>query len=635
MNPPVAAAIAQLERAFAGHAVSVLDNGDGGAFVIVDDLELGPAFTPARSWIGFQIPALYPRADVYPHYVCSELVRADGGPLTTPLNPCQAMPGFDRPAVHGFPPLQPVGPRTGHGRTQAQSHPHVVFRAGRQIPGSGMMRPRFIAHRERAAGEAWQLIVPGSLWAELDDHLFPGDQDEHGAVITAGIVQTERGTRLLARELFLAPDGKDFLPSPNAHRRLTAEFVNQRIRHCRDEQLAYLAIHNHGGTGRVAFSGIDLRSHERGYPALLDIARGQPVGALVIARGAVAGDIWTPDGHRHEIGETVILERNISRLHPQPTAAPAAYREIDDRQVRLYGAAGQAILQRLKVGVIGAGGIGLPVATGLARLGVGHIVAIDPDRVEPSNLPRLPESTRLDAMSLLDAEGRPQWLRRLGRRLATPKVRVARRTSRRAHKGVVLDAIQGNVSDADVTRQLIDCDYMFLAADSHTARAVFNQLVHQYLIPGVQIGSKIEFAPDGQLRGVYSVVRPVTPDAGCLWCNELISAARITDESLPDHIREAQRYVPAEDAPAPSVGTLNALGVAQATNHFMLAVTRLLRESSAGGDYRRFDALTERQLTEIPRKDPDCIECGLGTNSIRARGSSGAGDSVRRNSVAP
>ena len=38
--------------------------------------------------------------------------------------------------------------------------------------------------------------MSGSLWAKLEAHLFPGDGDEHGAVIAAGIVQTARGTRL-------------------------------------------------------------------------------------------------------------------------------------------------------------------------------------------------------------------------------------------------------------------------------------------------------------------------------------------------------------------------------------------------------------------------------------------------------
>lgn len=469
--------------------------------------------------------------------------------------------------------------------------------------------------------QPWQLVIPGSLWAELEDHLFPGDLEEHGAVMTAGIVRTERGTRLLARELFLAQDGTEFVPSPSAHRRLTAEFVNKRIRHCRDQQLAYLAIHNHGGSGSVAFSSVDLRSHERGYPALLDIVRGQSVGALVIARGAIAGDIWTPDGHRREVGETIILERNLRRLHPRAAAAPAAHREIDDRQLRIYGTSGQALLGRLKVGVIGAGGVGLPVSMKLARLGVGHIVSVDPDRVEASNLPRLPESTRADAMTLLDADRRPRWIRSIGRQLATPKVKLAKRAARRARKDIVFDAIHGDVSDPVITRQLVDCDYLFLAADSHTARALFNQFVHQYLIPGVQIGSKVEFTPDGRLCGIYSLVRPVTPDAGCLWCNGLISPARITDESLSDDTREAQRYVPEDDASAPSVGTLNAIGVAQATNHFMLAATGMLRDSPTAGDFRRFDALTERTITEIPRKDPACIECGVRAPSVRARGS--------------
>ena len=159
-------------------------------------------------------------------------------------------------------------------------------------------------------------------------------------------------------------------------------------------------------------------------------------------------------------------------------------------------------------------------------------------------------------------------------------------------------------------------------ADGHLARSVFNAIVHQYLIPGVQVGSKVEIEPGGHIHGIYSIVRPVTPDAGCLWCNGLISAARVNDESLPDAIRETQRYVPTDDAAAPSIGTLNLLGVAQATNHFMLAVTGLLRDSAATYDYRRFEALSERQLTEIPRKDPACLECGLTTRSVRARGDS-------------
>ncbi|MGO9751983.1 MAG: ThiF family adenylyltransferase [Solirubrobacteraceae bacterium] len=486
-----------------------------------------------------------------------------------------------------------------------------------------MTRSQFIPAWAAANGQnPWQLVIRDEAWQTLTRHLFPGDHDEHGAIAVAGIVTTTRGTRLLVRELFLAEDGSDFVPAKNAHRRLTAEFVNKHIRYCRDHQLAYLAIHNHGGTRSVAFSEIDLRSHERGYPALLDIARGQPVGALVIAHEALAGDIWTPDGVRRPIGETIILGRNLRRIHPRPAAAPPARAAIDDRQTRIYGDAGQAILGRLKVGVIGAGGIGLPIATALARLGVGHIVVIDPERVEPTNLPRLPEATRRDAGLPFSGPGAPAWIRRIGARLARPKVRLVDRASRRARRTTTVEAIHGDIREERNARRLTDCDYLFLAADSHVARAVFNALVHQYLIPGVQVGSKVEAQPDGTIAGIYSVVRPVTPDRGCLWCNQLISPARLNDELLPEAIREAQRYLPADDAPAPSIGTLNAIGVAQATNHFMLAATALLADVETAGDYRRLEARTERTITTIPRRDSACPDCGTHPDSTLARGES-------------
>src|SRR5438270_11705847 len=145
--------------------------------------------------------------------------------------------------------------------------------------------------------QPWALAADSRLYSQLMRHLFPGDEDEHGAVIAAGMVTTERGVKLLARELFLAEDGVDFVPGRRGYRMLTAEFVRDKIRHCRDERLVYLAVHNHGGSNHVDFSGADLRSHERGYPALLDIS-GHAVGALVFAENAIAGDIWTPDRAR-------------------------------------------------------------------------------------------------------------------------------------------------------------------------------------------------------------------------------------------------------------------------------------------------------------------------------------------------
>jgi hypothetical protein len=99
MNTSVAAAITQVARAFPDSCISHLGDGQGGAFVIIDELDLGPAFTPGITWVGFAISPIYPRADVYPHYVRPDLGRTDGSILTVPLNPGQTMPGFNRPAT--------------------------------------------------------------------------------------------------------------------------------------------------------------------------------------------------------------------------------------------------------------------------------------------------------------------------------------------------------------------------------------------------------------------------------------------------------------------------------------------------------------------------------------------------------
>ena len=122
----------------------------------------------------------------------------------------------------------------------------------------------------------WTLRLSPAIADELMGHLFPGDGDEHGAVIGASVVETARGTRLLARRLYLAEDGTDYVAGQRGYRMLTAAFVRDRIRDCAREGLAYLAVHCHGGANRVGFSGDDLASHERGYPALLDILGGQP-----------------------------------------------------------------------------------------------------------------------------------------------------------------------------------------------------------------------------------------------------------------------------------------------------------------------------------------------------------------------
>jgi len=457
----------------------------------------------------------------------------------------------------------------------------------------------------------------------LHNHLFPGDHDEHGAVLSLGSSETNRGTRLLVRDVFLAEDGVDYVPGTRGYRALTASFVGEKASYCAREKLGYLAVHCHGGRDTVAFSGDDMASHERGYPALLQITQGLPVGALVFAESAVAGDIWT-EGARQALASLHVVGTRTTSLFPAPRSG-AKRDPTYDRQARLFGDRGQEILSGLKVGIIGLGGGGSLLNEWLSRLGVGHIVGVDCDRVDLTNLPRIVAATQWDARAFLQASS---WalLRKLGQRLAAYKVTVGRRVAKQANPRIRYDAIVGNIVDEEVALGLRDADFILLAADSFQARLVFTALVNQYLIPGVQVGVKIPVDPGTGDVGTISVsTRPVLPGAnnGCLSCHGLIPALRLQNEAVSEEERRAQRYVDDEDVTAPSVITLNVQSAVQAANDLMMMFTGLYNEGVElvhhQGEPR------DRRLRHVgPTVDPSCSWCGSQPHSHFGRG-----DSVR------
>lgn len=464
------------------------------------------------------------------------------------------------------------------------------------------------------------LTIDAALYARLHEHLFPGDNDEHGAIIAAGIVQTERGTRLLARELFLAEDGVDYVPGTRGYRALTAAFVARVANICADERLCYLAVHCHGGHDSVGFSSDDTASHERGYPALWDIIDGGPVGALVFAPQAVAGDIWTPAG-RFALSHATIVGANVRRIYPAPIHRPRPADPMYDRNARLFGDVGQDILANLKVGIIGLGGGGSLISEWLSRLGVGHIVGVDFDRVDLTNLPRIVGATRWDACAVLQGS-RFVLLRSIGKRLARHKVAVARRVARQANPRIRFDAVVGDVVDQATARLLTDVDFLFLASDTMQSRLVFNALVHQYLIPGAQIGAKVMVDKrTHKITNIIVATRPVlpAPNMGCLNCHELIIPAKLAEEALSEGERRAQRYVDDDTVVEPSVITLNVLSAAQVVNDFMMMFTNMFEEEVTLPHQLGF--VQERAFRVVePRAVPTCRECGVASASRRARG---------------
>jgi len=421
-------------------------------------------------------------------------------------------------------------------------------------------------------------------------HLFPGDGDEHGAVLRAGIVFCGKELRLLVNAVEPAQSGTDYVSGKYGYRALDPTFIHRQIVRCRDGRMAYLAVHNHDSDRHVRFSRVDMDSHERGYPALLDIGKGVPVGALVFGQRSVAADIWTSDGMRRKLGTYRIIGQTVKRLYTSPQHAAGSVAGMDfDRQIRMFGNPGQAVLDASKVAVIGLGGIGSLITEFGGRLGVGHLVLVDFDPIKDTNLSRVVGATHADVVTGLF------------------KTEIAVRHLRETRQDIQLDEIRGDIAQDSIAMKLRDCDFIFLAADSMRARLVVNALVHQYLIPAVQTGAKVRSGSGGIIDEAMSAVRQLRPGVGCLWCNELIDGTQLAIEAKTDEERKAQNYGAIE--PNPSVITLNAVAAGQAVNDFLFDFLDL-RSEGGPSVYQHHHFLRHAVQKVIPRKDSSCLECG-------------------------
>jgi hypothetical protein len=96
LTPAVSDAIEEIRGAFADSSVEVREDGEGGAWVIVEGVPLGGPYQQPTTWVGFRVTFTYPYADVYPHFVRGDLQRIDGTPLGEATSPTTFL---DRAAI--------------------------------------------------------------------------------------------------------------------------------------------------------------------------------------------------------------------------------------------------------------------------------------------------------------------------------------------------------------------------------------------------------------------------------------------------------------------------------------------------------------------------------------------------------
>ncbi|MEO5873769.1 MAG: ThiF family adenylyltransferase, partial [Streptosporangiaceae bacterium] len=274
-------------------------------------------------------------------------------------------------------------------------------------------------------------------------------------------------------------------------------------------------------------------------------------------------------------------------LGPAPTVDPA---ERHDRQVRAFGAEGQVRLRDSTVAVVGAGGIGSLLVSGMARLGTGRLIIVDPDRIDPTSLNRMDGATEDDA------------------RRQRPKSDVAARTVARIDPSILVHAVNSSILDTDVWKSLRCADLILGAVDGHAPRWALNALAVQYARHYIDTGAEITRRDDDSLD-VSGHVATVTPYGPCLLClsgYDPVTASRELDPALT-HAKRAAGYLrEAPDEPTPSVLFLNQAITAVALGEAL----NILTGWHPPRPYTLID-LSAPALTPIHADpDPRCPACG-------------------------
>lgn len=219
-----------------------------------------------------------------------------------------------------------------------------------------------------------------------------------------------------------------------------------------------------------------------------------------------------------------------------------------DSTLRLWGEGGQEVLNRIRVGIAGLGGVGSILTEFLARLGVGELVLVDFDIVSEENLNRLVGAHRSE--------------------LGKPKIEYASRIAKEAAtaKNFVVRPVRESVAEWNGLRHLLDVDIVMNAADSSFARQVLDHIAYAYEIPVIDGGTILRVdSKSGKVIG-KSQTSKAGPGDPCLECSGSYTQEDATMAREEPSMRGPDAYVQTdkpdvvESLPrAPSVISFNGL----------------------------------------------------------------------------
>lgn len=428
-----------------------------------------------------------------------------------------------------------------------------------------------------------RLRITECLWNQLVHHLHERQDVETAALLFARYYGTGDHPIAVVRHVLRLTDDAYLARCPD---RLSIDpvTVNRLSRRAHDMGMCVFTAHSHPHSEKAFFSWADDDGDKRFLPSLRNWIDTVPHGSIVVASsGDARARALTDDGMRGV--DIQVIGRRVSM--------PVLDLPLDERFARqrlALGSQGQAILRRMRVGVVGIGGVGSIVTVQLAHLGVGEAVLVDGDRVERSNL------SRIIGAGLRD--------------LGTAKVQVAARYVRDTGLPLSLQTFAEPLRGGAELAALRTCDVILSCVDAFTPRSILNRLAYEALIPVIDLGTGFRVDEAGTICGEAGRVVVIGPGRPCLGCWGHLDADALRVEAMQPDERERLRhegYIEGADVEQPSVIAFNTMVAGAGVIEFLRIATSFAHEEPPNRLAFSFASGTVRRNTL--QRNAECSIC--------------------------
>lgn len=389
--------------------------------------------------------------------------------------------------------------------------------------------------------------------ALLQQHLFSGDGFESVAIALCGRRRSHSQHCIAIHSVFPIPNEEcksrtvDSVTWPTEH---LIPFLERASR----DDLAVLKIHSHP-QGYPHFSSIDDESDAELFKSVFIWTDSEfpHASAIMLPGGRIFGRGIFPDGTFQPIDSILIPGDNIEYWIHERGELPSFTR----RNAQLFGPGTTQKLRKMSAAVVGCSGTGSPVIEQLARLGIGRLVLVDPDKVEEKNLNRILNSTQEDGI-----QGRL-------------KVEIMSRAIASMGFGTKVDIIPENLATPEAVKAVAECDVLFGCMDGAEGRNLLNRIAAFYVLPYFDVGISLDADEKGGISQAVGAVHYVRPDGSTLLDRGVYTAEEVQAEGLmrtsPDAYRDRvkAKYIHGVDVERPAVISINMQAASMAVNEFL------------------------------------------------------------------